>query len=292
MRMSASATASTEIGTRRGWPPCLARRLAYMLQCERATRRAGRCIGSAAVPHGPALPLGSVRPPNLPCFFPQAIESARKEAVTDGMKRALRHYGNALGLSVYNKQQVKETMRRPTAPPPAAAAPVLAQFSAPTHSPSAFQSCVAPVAAGCPPHGASRPAPAPPESEPPAKRQSTMPPHAAAQLGHAIATPQGKGPAGRPQGGPLVQVWPHQPQALPHPELPLLAPPPPLLLLQPPLHPAQPPLPAVQPPPVHSPPEQAAPRPPAPLPGSARRPPPEEFADAENFDAALLDFHC
>ena len=38
----------------------------------------------------------------------KGIENARKEAVSDAMKRALRHFGHALGLGVYDKAHCKE----------------------------------------------------------------------------------------------------------------------------------------------------------------------------------------
>lgn len=38
----------------------------------------------------------------------QAIEKARKEAVTDAIKRALRQFGNALGNCCYDKEYAKE----------------------------------------------------------------------------------------------------------------------------------------------------------------------------------------
>jgi DNA repair and recombination protein RAD52 len=47
----------------------------------------------------------------------QAHEGAVKEAVTDALKRALRHWGNAFGLSLYDKDQ------RPAAPNPPQQAP-------------------------------------------------------------------------------------------------------------------------------------------------------------------------
>mmetsp|Transcript_2121 Transcript_2121/g.6650 ORF Transcript_2121/g.6650 Transcript_2121/m.6650 type:complete len:409 (-) Transcript_2121:944-2170(-) len=53
----------------------------------------------------------------------KAIENARKEAVTDAVKRALRYFGPALGLSVYDKQYVKQTMKKPVPPAPVAQAP-------------------------------------------------------------------------------------------------------------------------------------------------------------------------
>lgn len=38
----------------------------------------------------------------------KAIENAKKEAVSDGLKRALRSFGHALGLSIYDTQHVKD----------------------------------------------------------------------------------------------------------------------------------------------------------------------------------------
>ena len=37
-----------------------------------------------------------------------AIEKAKKEAVTDAMKRALRLFGNGLGLTIYDKQYISD----------------------------------------------------------------------------------------------------------------------------------------------------------------------------------------
>ena len=54
----------------------------------------------------------------------KGIENARKEAVSDGMKRALRHFGHGLGLGVYDKVHCKEasdSKKRPVAVPGAVA---------------------------------------------------------------------------------------------------------------------------------------------------------------------------
>ena len=56
----------------------------------------------------------------------KGIENARKEAVSDGMKRALRHFGHGLGLGVYDKAHCKEasdSKKRPAAVPSAVAGP-------------------------------------------------------------------------------------------------------------------------------------------------------------------------
>lgn len=44
-----------------------------------------------------------------------SIEKARKEAVTDGLKRALKSFGNLLGNCVSNKQYLKYIQRQPKA---------------------------------------------------------------------------------------------------------------------------------------------------------------------------------
>ncbi|KAI9364961.1 DNA repair and recombination protein [Zopfochytrium polystomum] len=48
-----------------------------------------------------------------------ALEKAKKEAVTDGLKRALKTFGNALGNCVYNKDAVRSVMKMPPAKPQA-----------------------------------------------------------------------------------------------------------------------------------------------------------------------------
>jgi DNA repair and recombination protein RAD52 len=40
-----------------------------------------------------------------------AIEQAKKKAVSDGLKRALRNFGNALGLTVYDKEHIAKIKR-------------------------------------------------------------------------------------------------------------------------------------------------------------------------------------
>jgi len=47
----------------------------------------------------------------------QALEKAKKEAVSDGIKRAFRLFGNALGNSIYDKEHVKSTQKVPTVNP-------------------------------------------------------------------------------------------------------------------------------------------------------------------------------
>ena len=42
-----------------------------------------------------------------------SIEKARKEAVTDGLKRALRSFGNLLGNCISNKEYLKYIQRQP-----------------------------------------------------------------------------------------------------------------------------------------------------------------------------------
>ena len=42
-----------------------------------------------------------------------SIEKARKEAVTDGLKRALRGFGNLLGNCISNKEYLKFIQRQP-----------------------------------------------------------------------------------------------------------------------------------------------------------------------------------
>ena len=42
-----------------------------------------------------------------------SIEKARKEAVTDGLKRALRSFGNLLGNCISNKEYLKFIQRQP-----------------------------------------------------------------------------------------------------------------------------------------------------------------------------------
>ena len=42
-----------------------------------------------------------------------SIEKARKEAVTDGLKRALRSFGNLLGNCISNKEYLKFVQRQP-----------------------------------------------------------------------------------------------------------------------------------------------------------------------------------
>ncbi|KAI9291837.1 hypothetical protein K502DRAFT_112767 [Neoconidiobolus thromboides FSU 785] len=44
----------------------------------------------------------------------QAFEKARKEAVTDGVKRALRYFGNALGNCLYDKKFLASAKKPPT----------------------------------------------------------------------------------------------------------------------------------------------------------------------------------
>ncbi|KAJ3343180.1 DNA repair protein rad52 [Gonapodya sp. JEL0774] len=45
-----------------------------------------------------------------------AFEKAKKEAATDGLKRALRHFGNLLGNCFYDKEFIKQVGRVPTVP--------------------------------------------------------------------------------------------------------------------------------------------------------------------------------
>ena len=46
-------------------------------------------------------------------FFPGlSIEKARKEAVTDGLKRALRSFGNLLGNCISNKEYLKHVQKQ------------------------------------------------------------------------------------------------------------------------------------------------------------------------------------
>ncbi|KAF3854691.1 hypothetical protein F7725_022746 [Dissostichus mawsoni] len=47
-----------------------------------------------------------------------ALEKARKEAVTDGMKRALKCFGNALGNCILNKEYLMAINKIPKKPPP------------------------------------------------------------------------------------------------------------------------------------------------------------------------------
>ncbi|KAF7794912.1 hypothetical protein EIP86_006055 [Pleurotus ostreatoroseus] len=47
-----------------------------------------------------------------------ASDQAKKEAVTDGLKRALRHFGNMLGLCLYDKSFLKEITKIKVPPPP------------------------------------------------------------------------------------------------------------------------------------------------------------------------------
>ncbi|XP_022057453.1 DNA repair protein RAD52 homolog isoform X1 [Acanthochromis polyacanthus] len=49
----------------------------------------------------------------------QSLEKARKEAVTDGMKRALRCFGHALGNCIMNKEYLLAINKIPKQPPPA-----------------------------------------------------------------------------------------------------------------------------------------------------------------------------
>eukprot|EP01117_Protostelium_nocturnum_P015001 TRINITY_DN5772_c0_g1_i1.p1 TRINITY_DN5772_c0_g1~~TRINITY_DN5772_c0_g1_i1.p1 ORF type:complete len:201 (-),score=62.04 TRINITY_DN5772_c0_g1_i1:23-625(-) len=51
-----------------------------------------------------------------------ALENAKKGAVSDGLKRALRLFGNHLGNSVYDKEHLKEVNKKPPLPPPASRA--------------------------------------------------------------------------------------------------------------------------------------------------------------------------
>ena len=44
-----------------------------------------------------------------------SIEKARKEAVTDGLKRALRSFGNLLGNCISNKEYLRFIQRQPRA---------------------------------------------------------------------------------------------------------------------------------------------------------------------------------
>eukprot|EP00158_Paraphelidium_tribonemae_P001675 Partr_v1_DN24675_c1_g1_i2_m59803 putative Dna repair len=46
----------------------------------------------------------------------EAFEKAKKEAVTDAMKRCLKDFGNALGNCVYDKEYLKDIQRCKTAP--------------------------------------------------------------------------------------------------------------------------------------------------------------------------------
>ncbi|KXS16743.1 hypothetical protein M427DRAFT_97491 [Gonapodya prolifera JEL478] len=43
-----------------------------------------------------------------------AFEKAKKEAATDGLKRALRHFGNVLGNCFYDKEFIKQVGKVPT----------------------------------------------------------------------------------------------------------------------------------------------------------------------------------
>lgn len=47
----------------------------------------------------------------------QAFEKAKKEAMTDGLKRALRHFGNALGNCLYDKEYLSKISGVKCAPP-------------------------------------------------------------------------------------------------------------------------------------------------------------------------------
>ena len=40
-----------------------------------------------------------------------ALDKAKKEATTDGLKRALRNFGNVLGLCLYDKDYTKEVVK-------------------------------------------------------------------------------------------------------------------------------------------------------------------------------------
>ena len=59
----------------------------------------------------------------------KAIENARKEAVSDGVKRALRYFGAALGNCVYDKQYVNAVSAKPKAQPPLQSQPHAPQFA-------------------------------------------------------------------------------------------------------------------------------------------------------------------
>ena len=116
----------------------------------------------------------------------KAIENARKAAVTDGVKRALRNFGAALGNSVYDKQHVKAATKRPCAVPPG------------TNK--------RPAVAGAAGPSAPQPAPRPPLQ--PAAQQQYQPPPAAPP--RPCAPPQGAAPA-------QWQPQPMQPPAQPPP---------------------------------------------------------------------------
>lgn len=49
---------------------------------------------------------------------------AKKEAVTDGMKRALRNFGNLLGLCLYEKSFAQEVVKIKAPPPVSTVVPL------------------------------------------------------------------------------------------------------------------------------------------------------------------------
>lgn len=48
-----------------------------------------------------------------------ALEKAKKEAVSDALKRTLRLFGNGLGNSVYDKEHIKQAKQEQSQPKPA-----------------------------------------------------------------------------------------------------------------------------------------------------------------------------
>ena len=126
----------------------------------------------------------------------KAIENARKEAVSDGVKRALRYFGAALGNCVYDKVHVKTAQAAPkkpavpaataaplALPPPQAAAGPVPVAAAPG---AAAPSGVAPMPmqqqqhplpqAGLPPQQQQHQQPPPQQLQPPPPQQQHQPP--------------------------------------------------------------------------------------------------------------------
>ena len=66
--------------------------------------------GSGENIRGKASALDKVRPPFLPTR-PILIIEAKKEAVTDATKRALKTFGNVLGNCLYDKEYAKEVVK-------------------------------------------------------------------------------------------------------------------------------------------------------------------------------------
>ena len=151
----------------------------------------------------------------------KAIENARKEAVSDGVKRALRYFGAALGNSVYDKAHVKAvTAPKPRLPPQPAASQAppqqMQQPQFPPELPPQQQGGLAPPPQS--PQGAGPSMQRPGVMAPPPQQPQQQPPQPTSRRAFSVGEPPAAGVSGVAMAGqtmrtPLAEAHPAQPMA-------------------------------------------------------------------------------